>query len=809
MAMRSRNCIAFGASVMSLATATPVTAQEAETGFSDDTIIVQARRRDESIQDVPVVVQAVTAQELTDLNIREFKDIQSIVPGLSMGQDSNGIGSRTTLRGVNYDVNASGNNGTVEFYMNDAPLSAGILFQSMFDVGQVEVLRGPQGTLRGRASPSGSITVTTRRPDLSEAGGYMTGTVNDIKGWNVNGAVNVPLIADKLAIRVAGLVDENQGDRVRSVNVPGVPTQIKNRAIRASVQFEPFDILSLFFAYTNTDRKARVFDQVETLDLSAPGAVRARDRKSVLQQPRTWSQNFTVFNWQAELRLLGQKLNYVGSYNDQDYLSYEPMDKGSVLADPFSPMVQSVGMHTNVFGSQQNHEVRLSSDERVAGMFDYVVGYLWNKLNAPTDLINDSPVLFGGPTVPTANDMLLKTPIARRSGQLEKSYFANITAHITDATEISGGIRRIKYHSEGFLGIGGRCGADPLSAACIIPASVEDRDLKATIYSASLKHRFSESLMAYASYGSSWRPGSSTGPTALRNLSTVSPALKALYFPDAEKSDSYEIGVKSNWLDNRLRVNISAYHQRFKNFAYAAREFFVAGLAGTGAERVEAPTQLTAGVPAKVSGVEAEFDFKATPNWSLGAVLSYSKSRIQNGTVPCNDFFDAAGNNVSDGKPDGSRVPTYQQIMNATGGAGVAMCQITQRAGLSAPFTGTFQTEYSYPVNDSMDAYLRGFVTYYGKSQNSPINPVDDVKAYALVNLYAGVRDQEGGWEVGLYGKNVLNTQRTLLRNLNPEALSYLTAAFAGAVTASKYRLVGVTAPREFGLTARISFGSQ
>ena len=134
-------------------------------------VIVQARRRDERLQDVPLVVNAVTNKQLDQLNIRDMKDIAPIVPGLTLTNNANGIGSVATLRGVNFDVNSSGNNGTVEFYLNDEPITSDVVLQSMYDIGQIEVLRGPQGTLRGRASPSGSITVTTQRPDLYSFGG--------------------------------------------------------------------------------------------------------------------------------------------------------------------------------------------------------------------------------------------------------------------------------------------------------------------------------------------------------------------------------------------------------------------------------------------------------------------------------------------------------------------------------------------------------------------------------------------------------------------------------------------------------------
>jgi len=113
-------------------------------------------------------VNAVTSEDLTRLKLRQFEDIKNIVPGLSLSYSLDGTGASAAVRGVKMDVAASGYNGTVEFYLNDTPIIAEALFPLMYDLGQIEALRGPQGTLRGRASPSGSITVTTRRPDLND-----------------------------------------------------------------------------------------------------------------------------------------------------------------------------------------------------------------------------------------------------------------------------------------------------------------------------------------------------------------------------------------------------------------------------------------------------------------------------------------------------------------------------------------------------------------------------------------------------------------------------------------------------------------
>jgi iron complex outermembrane receptor protein len=164
----TRKAALAAATALATYSALPAFAQNVgadEAGITSDDIVVEARRRDESVQDVPLVVQAVTGQNLSDLNIREFRDVATLVPGLALSQSANGIGGQATIRGIAFDANASGNNGTIDFYMNDAHISSGMLMQTMFDVQQIEVLRGPQGTLRGRASPSGSITVTTTKPN--------------------------------------------------------------------------------------------------------------------------------------------------------------------------------------------------------------------------------------------------------------------------------------------------------------------------------------------------------------------------------------------------------------------------------------------------------------------------------------------------------------------------------------------------------------------------------------------------------------------------------------------------------------------
>ncbi len=797
-----------GVSLWALAAPGMVMAEEVEDGVSDDrTINVFARRRGEDIQEVPGVVQAVTAEELGKLNIREFQDVQTLVPGLSLAQSANGIGAQATLRGIAFDVNASGNNGTIEFYLNDAPISSGPLFQSMFDIGQIEVLRGPQGTLRGRASPSGSITVTTKRPDLTEAGGYVNGTINDIGGWNFNAAVNVPVIQDKLGLRVAGLVAADDYDEVRSINNSKNPSR-KSEGMRVSVQAKPIDALDLNFSYTVSDRRVRSFNQVVSANiadptlLASPVFITGKERLAVMEFPRTFRQRFTIFNWQGELRFLGQKLNYVGASQKQKLDSFAPSDTGGFFVG-FDPVVSGAGQPTKTRSTQNVHEIRLSSDDRIAGIFDYVVGFLSNKSNVPTRLT--SPLIafnLGGanPSVPSINPnnlrFVLATPVERNGGTDERSFFGNITAHIGDRLELSGGVRRIRYHSEGELIINGAA----------VAAANENRTLHATIWSATARYDATDNINVYAAFGTSWRPGSATNPIIFRDNEAPTPALSALYFPDPEKSKNFELGFKSDWLNNRLRFNLTVYHQTFKNFAFSSRGLIYGGSSRGANVVLQTNPAIAVGVPAKVDGIEGELGFEITPNWNIGIIASYSKSKLRNASVPCTDYLPA------DGVPDvgvSTSDLSFAQINTATGGDLVQFCNLNVRAGTNSPFSTTVQTEYTLPISNNMDGYLRGLMTYNGNSLNDPLNGFDDINNYAVINLYAGIRAPDGAWELGVFAKNIFDSQRALLTDQAVATGAYRNQAFQAFNAPTTYRSVTYTNPQEFGVTFKAAFGSR
>ena len=763
--------------------------QAAEANEASNVIIVTARRRDEDVQDVPAVIDTVTADDLSKLAVRDFKEVATLAPGLQLETNANGIGGTARLRGVNFDVNASGNNPTVEFYMNDASITAGVVLQQMYDIGQIEVLRGPQGTLRGRASPSGSITITTKKPDLYSYGGFVDMTANDIGTINVKGAVNVPVIEGIAAIRAAGVWDENELDRVKSIYSNRDPFS-RTKSGRLSALLTPTDWLRFEGVYQRVDRNIRSYDQVASFSEVNPDAaaspvyISTGDRLSNQEGPRLIRQVFDIYNWRGEATFAGQKLIYQGQHYTQDIHSTENKDFGNYFAG-------DVNMTTHTTQISTSHELRLQNDSRLFGMLDYVVGFFDSRNKPHTDLLSPTivalPVAYGGGIA-----QIVETPITSQGKTHEQSFFGNLTAHIGDAFEVSGGLRRIDYKDQSQLILSGYTLSDNRQKA------------KKWIYNGSVKYNFTHDLMVYAATGSSWRPGInvvgdfSLAPSALEN--------SFLHLP-GETSRSYEIGLKSTLFDNRVRFNVTGFHQKFKNYPYRIPGSGVYYINTTQAGQQVAAFNFAGAVPVEVNGVEGDVSFDVMRGWTLSASASYSIGKIKNGTIPCNDLN-------GDGVPDVTgNAPSLAQMQAAVGSNNIAACQVNQRSSFMPPFSSTVQSEYSFSVLPQADAYVRGLMTFNGASQGDPANAWDNVGSYALVNLFAGLRSSDGAWEVGLYAKNVFDTVKTLSRTdplftgfqrLN----STLTSTTAETYT-STYTGVSTTAPREFGLNVRYAFGSR
>ncbi|MFM6853346.1 MAG: TonB-dependent receptor, partial [Sphingopyxis sp.] len=270
--MRIRNLM--GASLLAMVCATPAFAQsvsnaentapqaQSDTGAFGSDIVVTAQRQSQRLQDVPIAVSAFSAEALEAQQIENTSDLQLTLPNVTFTK-SNFTSASFTIRGIgDLCVGVSCDSATA-IHLNDAPLFGTRLFETeFFDLSQVEVLRGPQGTLYGRNATSGVVNFRTARPDMSgfdAAGEFEYGNYNSMK---VKGMLNLP-ITETLGLRFAGVFVNRDGYTTNLFDNSDIDDR-NLYSIRASLRWEPSDTTTLDlmgYYFRENDNRMRIQKQ--------------------------------------------------------------------------------------------------------------------------------------------------------------------------------------------------------------------------------------------------------------------------------------------------------------------------------------------------------------------------------------------------------------------------------------------------------------------------------------------------------------------------------------------------------------------
>ncbi|ANP46979.1 TonB-dependent receptor [Candidatus Viadribacter manganicus] len=201
---RAALTIALGASALA---ATPAMAQE-----EDDTIVVTATRRDQALQDVPIAVTPVTSEMIQNSGIRDVQDLTSVAPSLQFNVSESESSATARLRGVGTQGSNPGLESAVGIFVDGVYRARnGVALTDLGEVQQIEVLRGPQGTLFGRNTSAGLITITTVQPDLNEFEAGGEATYGDFGETRLSADLNIPLSEDVLGLRVFAAMAERDG----------------------------------------------------------------------------------------------------------------------------------------------------------------------------------------------------------------------------------------------------------------------------------------------------------------------------------------------------------------------------------------------------------------------------------------------------------------------------------------------------------------------------------------------------------------------------------------------------------------------
>lgn len=664
------------------------------------------------------------------------------------------------------------------------------------------MLRGPQGALRGRTAPAGAITIRTRRPDLDEVNGYLQATGTDQSAYNVQGAVSLPLVEGKLALRAAMLVDGNRVNQVRNISRGG-RSQARTESGRLSLAWEPTSALQINLAYQYLSIDTHLNQQVigagnaPTLGSavrSGPAAA-VEDYLAVAEGDRRFRNRTHLLTGSAQWDLGAVTLSLVGGHQYSKLTQAYDQDAGNAIPG-------YVNTSTVITPSKvDTAELRLSSNND--GIWNWTLGAFYNRRQGDVSQVQKADTFFGNFPIGLGLYLPINALITVPQDERTMSVAASSRFRFTEKLTLEVGARYTDARNEqfayltisspGFPGVAGypipARPPIPATTSPLVPPSIAVGKGTALTGGATLTYEISPAATAYVAYGRSYRLGTA-GVGVPANISTD------LIRTGDERSDAVEVGLKTSLLDRRITANVSAFYQKYKG--YIARIPFVYydfGVRNAQGAAVGSPDGVVDGVfpsgfnyngDAKVRGVEATINARPTPNWDIMVGASYVRGRFDGARLPCNDFN-------GDGAPDTVGSPKI------TGAGNVSYCATDGRLAEIPDFNLTANTELRLPLG-AVEPFVSALLTYrpgfyYWRTDYQ-------YRANVLLNLYAGVRGPETRWELRAFVKNALNQKRVV----NVLGDAKVPTANPGVTYTSGYTLVSATQPREFGATVSFNF---
>ncbi|HEX3951707.1 MAG TPA: TonB-dependent receptor [Steroidobacteraceae bacterium] len=755
-------------------------------------IVVTANKLNaQKVLDIPVSIQAISGESLQNQSAAGIMSIAGQVPGLSI-QDLGPGDKKYVIRGINSTGDA-----TTGVYYGEAVISGsnaddGGGFESdirLFDLNRVEVLRGPQGTLYGASSMSGTIRFVPNSPDLATLGGYVTmeGSQTSHAGgnYNINGEVNLPIIDGVLALRLVGwkLYDSgyiNQtrvGEGVTGITNIGTATAPNFQTVpvagigfvkgvndddvgggRAIVRFHPNENLTIDANYTT---------QTETSGGSSrytPAGVAAFAGGPIppIQGCDLCNTDVTLSPWSDNTKIFGLTVEYktgfgtiTGTTNQYNRTTGFTFDSTPVLVSFDVPVpAETLEPRTRKLNSS---EVRFASDLNsplnfVAGVFRE---HETQDLAVQVIATGGDGLVTGPFSTSTAQDALDfpgvgNTFFGRTDQRSDTQYagFGEATWKITDAWTAVAGVR---YFTETLNGVqtqthpfGGFPGAPNL-----VPVPDPEETFNKVTWKVNTSYKFSEAVLAYGTISTGFRSG------GLNAVSEPFEPIPAAYSPDS--LTNYELGAKGRLFGGLFDYQADVYFIKWNNIQVqettADAAFVYQGNAGT----------------ANVKGFE--FEFTAHPIDYLSATFagSYQQAYLTQGATPDQYALNKTLGRTGDGIPN---VPRFQ---------------------------ANFGLNYTRPIMNGWEGVVATDLTFRGRENSyfssavlsvgpPPVYENVPLSSYTLVNLRLGVIN--GPWSVTAFARNLTN-KRAEISAIN-------SSQDPDALLTVRPRTIGLTATRKF-----------
>jgi iron complex outermembrane recepter protein len=656
-------------------------------------IVVTAQKREESLRDVPFSVAAVTDEDIRRSGSSNLVELARNVSGLAITDLGPGQ-SQVAIRGISAGQvvrDQPGVKESVGIYLDESPISVALFTPDLdlFDLERVEVLRGPQGTLFGAGSSSGTLRYITAQPRIGELSATTEltakGGADSEFGGNIKAAVNVP-VGDTAAIRLVGYYDQLAGF-IDSV-YPGRGTRDdvnggEKTGMRAAMLFKPSDELAItpriVYQKLETDGYPRidVWNILGNPFTTTEPPVTPGERGQVTQLQEGLSDDFLLADLKVEYDFGAVTLTSVTSYTDREVVVKRDASQltGSVTVD-IGGTAAEARLDSPLYDSTDlkafSQELRVSSNAE--GRFRWQAGAFYQDIDRdygqslPTpgyDAITlrlfgvDSADLGAPPDTPFFSDLSYNFK--------QFALFGEGTYQFSDEWSLTGGLRYYDFEEDRLLTFAGLF-AD--AGYTDEPGSTSSDGFSPR---AIVAYKPSEDVLLSAQVAKGFRLGGINDPL---NVTLCSPQDLVIYSGnenwDDEESLNYELGAKTRLADGRVQVNAAVFFTKIDKLQVIAD-------AGSCSSRII--------LNADAESKGAEFELFARPNdsWDFGISATYAKAEITDSVL------DANGNPIA-GIRKGNRLPTAPEVQAAA------------------------SATYSWPWSTSLDGYVNFTFQHVGSS---------------------------------------------------------------------------------------------
>ena len=744
----------------------PVPADTAAANGSQlETVTVTTRRREESSQDVPTPMSVVSGQNLETQRVYRIQDLQQLVPSVNVAY-MHARQSSVSIRGLGNNPASDGLEGSVGLYIDNVYLGRpGMAVFDLMDIEQLEVLRGPQGTLFGKNTTAGVINISTRAPSFTPERSIET-SVGEDGYFQTKGTISGPL-NDELAGRFSAYRTRSDGDIKNEYDGHDLNGGSRE-GFRAQLLFKPNENFNLRWIgdYNEEDSSAGtrvLYNTGPTINgvnlyesrASAAGAtlVNGRHRKVNLDNDQhvTVHQGGTSVeaNWTLPRDFT---LTSVSSYR---FWNFTPRNDDGLNV----PASYNAGV--SVEDKQYSQEFRLASPK--GEFFDYVVGAYYFG----SDLDNKSFAYYG----PQA-DIWNGTPAGALAnvssvgnGHIKTdsfALFAQGTWHLSERLDFTAGVRGTYEEKNASVGRNA-----PVGGVAVAGAAANARRGRAGVYDSgdlnqyssspsgllNLSYRITDDVLGYATLSH----GEKSGGVNLAVGSAPTAGADSLLI-GTERANNAELGFKSTLWDRRLQLNANVFWTQVNAYQTNAYD---------AANRVQ---YLTNAGSVRSRGIEFESTLVPLRGLTLNFNGSYNDvSYLSYKDAPC--------------PPEVSQAP-----------GAPASCDLSGHQVVGASkWIGNANGEYKWNLDNGFEPYVTGSYAFRSKA----VGTVEDsdygqIPSYAVVNLSTGLRGDfnQGQWDVSLWLKNAFDK-------------TYYTTLWTGG-NGGYEGLLGT--PRTLGVTGRYDF---